>query len=240
MNIGDMPVITAVPEIDERNRQWLAAFRADPDKLISFYTAQALLFFGKEPYIPGSASILRFYEDLSGQLTITDYQVVYRVCLKENPDMVYEIGSFLTGSGDSYLFLTLWSRQQERWLRVIDVLSPKAVSVPEDPDIDTARALWIRYSNSHNALSLAEHLYQKDFVYYNRGLLYESYAALADIYSYMNEDDFQVTLSKDVLLMAQTDLAFEIGTWTTNSTGSYIIVWEKRDNRWGIRLDANW
>lgn len=44
----------------------------------------------------------------------------------------------------------------------------------------------------------------------------------------------------DISIMVQSDLAFEIGTYTAYGSGKYIVIWILQDSVWKILLDTNW
>jgi ketosteroid isomerase-like protein len=238
----DIPYIVnqPLPEIDKRNQAWIQAFHSRDGSLEGFYTDNALLFPAKDRYLQGAASVQDFYKNYGDSFRIKEFRVDYRVQLTENRGMVYETGSFVTDTEEMYQYLTVWTQDDNIWLHELDVISVRDISLTADPLIDTARNQWIELANANSAKKLAKELYNLDFVYYNRGRLYEGYENLADIYSYMDNENYKINLTKDICVMVQPDLAYEIGTWTSAGSGSYLIVWRYTENKWGIHLDTNW
>lgn len=229
-----------LPEIDEKNKEWLNAFLSPDSDLTSLYIENALLFPGKEGYLQGNIELEDYYREKAESFLITKYTVDFRIQLTENQDMVYEIGNFTTDIGDTYQYLTIWTKESEGWKRELDALSLKDVNITTDPLIDTARKNWVTLANAHSAITLVEELYSKNLFYYNRRNLYTDAQSLAQVYSYMNSEDFNIDLKPDVLYMLQTDLAYEIGTWSAGGTGKYIILWVLEEGVWKVRLDVNW
>lgn len=230
----------SLPEIDEKNKEWINAFETPDSDFASLYTEKALLFPGKEKFLQGSINLQKFYEKMAQSFHIVQFTVDFRVQLTENTDMVYEIGNFMTTLGDTYQYLTIWTKESQVWKRELDAISLKDVTVSVDPAIDLAREKWVALANAHSAITLAEQVYSPKMVYYNRGDIYIDAQSLAQVYSYMNSEDFSIDLKKDVLYMLQPDLAFDIGTWIAGATGKYIIIWTLEDGEWKIHLDVNW
>jgi ketosteroid isomerase-like protein len=225
-------------DIDLINKEWLVAVNKKED-IKKFYKENVVLYLNNE-FCQGDHTIEDFYcSHLNTHLT--KFHVEYRTLLPENEDMVYETGYFSTTSMETFQYLAIWSKTSGTWLRELEAVSIKKNNLEIGNGIADARNLWIEYANKNSAIALAQKTYTEDFLYFNRGNKYRGYDNLAEIYSYMNDKDFHVTLNQDINVMIQEDLSFEIGTWTSEGKGKYIIIWKKQENgEWKILLDSNW
>lgn len=227
-------------ELDMINKKWTHAICTREIDITNYYIESALLFYELNPYINGLTGIKKQYGASFVNSTIKEFYVDYRVQLIENPDIAYETGHFTLNNLVEYQYLFVWNRIDGKWFHEVDAYAKKSSHVEENLKINDARREWVKLANEHSALNLAKCLYNKDFVYYNRGMIYEGYENLANAYSYMDDIDFDINLEKNSLVMVKPDFAYEIGTWSNEASGSYIIIWQFRDKRWGIYLDSNW
>ncbi len=230
-----------VPEIDQQIKDWMNSLMDNIKDISINYTDNALLFSAADRYVQGKKNISAFYQNEFKDLTLSEYHSLYRVQLSENEDMAFEIGLLTTAQNVNYQYLILWSRNSGLWLRELEAVAKKAVTLDIDSGIDVARKHWVEFANQHSAITLAKGVYIENLFYYNRGILYQDYESLADIYSYMNDLAFDINLEKDYCVMVGEALAYEIGTWKTSDyKGNYIIVWKKTKGNWKIMLDCNW
>lgn len=228
-------------EIDKQNMNWMSSITGNEKEISSIYTENALLFSELDSYIRGITQITTFYQNKFKGLTLKEYTPLHRVQLSENKDMAFEIGLLTTAQNVSYQYLILWTKVNGSWLRDLEAVAEKTVDSDVDSGIDVARNRWVKLANQHSAADLIKNTYIENLFYYNRGILYEGYESLADVYSYMNDPAFDINLTRDYCVMVGQNLAYEIGVWKTSDyQGNYIIVWNKLEHEWKIMLDCNW
>ncbi len=230
-----------LPEIDMQTKDWMNFIMDNEKDINTIYTENALLFSESDSYAQGITNITTFYQNKFKGLTLKEYNTLYRVQLSENKDMVFEIGLLTTEQNAHYQYLILWTRTNGSWLRDLEAVAKKAVTLDVDSGIDVARKNWVKLANQHSAITLAKSSYIENLFYYNRGILYHGYESLVDVYSYMNDLAFDINLKEDYCVMVGEKLAYEIGTWISSDyKGNYIIAWKKLDGVWKIMLDCNW
>lgn len=231
----------SLSEIDKKNKDWMSSLTGKDNDISTIYTENAFLFSELDNYIQGITDITAFYQNKFKELTLKEYTSLYRVQLSENRDMVFEIGLLTTAQNVSYQYLILWTKTTGSWLRDLEAVAKKTVTLDVDSGIDVARNHWVEFANQHSATTLVKSAYVENLFYYNRGILYQGYESLADVYSYMNDLDFNINLKSDYCVMVGQKLAYEIGVWKSSDyEGNYIIVWTKLENEWRIMLDCNW
>ncbi len=228
-------------EIDRQTKEWIRSFMDNGKDISTNYTESALLFSESDDYLQGLTNITSYYQSKFKGLNLKEYKSLYRVQLSENKDMVFEIGLLTTEQEVSYQYLILWTRTNGSWLRDLEAVARKTDTLDVDSGIDDAREHWVKLANQHSAIALAKSAYLENLFYYNRGVLYQDYESLADVYSYMNDLTFDIDLEKDYCVMVSHNLAYEIGVWKSSDyEGHYIIIWRNLDNEWKIMLDCNW
>ncbi len=242
VNIEKPSRVTILPEIDKINEEWINQFNLRSSELENFYSEQALLLPEREKYIKGRQAVSTYHLNKKEKVVIEAIHPVYRMQLSENQSMVYEIGYFTTNDVLVYQYLVIWNNNEGAWVRELEAVAELSSAADGDSGIDKARDKWIELANKHSAMDLAEGIYAEDFIYYNRGEVYEDYKTLAAVYSYMNNASYSVDLKKAICIQVKSDLAYEIGTWhAPGMNGNYIIIWCKQQNgEWKIKLDSNW
>lgn len=234
-----VPNVT-LPELDQINQKWIQSFNLADDTMKAFYNQSPYLI-QKAHYLSEGPALFDFYKHKAELYKITEFNVVFRVQLSENPSMVYELGNFKTSQKETFQYLFIWSKTNDSWQHELDAIEKEDPDLVINPSIDIAREKWVTLANAKSSIDLARNLYSENFIYYNRGNLFTDYDSLSDAYAYMNDEQFQVDLSKNICIMVSPDYAFDIGTWESfGSTGHYIIIWELVDSEWKIRLDSNW
>ncbi len=228
-------------EINNQTNNWMNFLMDNGKDISTIYTERALLFSKSDSYIQGITNITTFYQNKFKGLILKEYNSLYRVQLSENKDMVFEIGLLTTVQNVNYQYLILFTRINGSWLRDLEAVAEKTVTLEVDSGIDVARKHWVELANQHSAITLAKSAYIEDLFYYNRGILYQGYESLVDVYSYMNDLTFNINLKEDYCVMVGETLAYEIGTWKSSDyKGNYIIIWKKSEDIWKIMLDCNW
>lgn len=109
-------------------------------------------------------------------------------------------------------------------------------------ELDSLRALFGSIiSETHDAHSLIHTLYSKNPFYYNKGRLLNSAEKIISEYSYMENEDFEIGLTKEKTYTVNSSCIFEIGRWTSGAyTGTYVLMWIKEDDTWKILFDSNY
>jgi hypothetical protein len=228
-------------EIDMQTNNWMSTLSANDIDVSTIYTENALLFSEMDNCIKGITNITIFYQNIFKGLTLNEYNSLYRVQLSENKHMVFEIGLLTTEQNVSYQYLILWTKIKGLWLRDLEAVAKKAIALDIGSGIDLARNLWVELANMHSAITLVKSTYIENFFYYNRGILYQGYENLADVYSYMNDLTFDIKLKSEYCVMVGQNLAYDIGVWNSSDyEGHYIIIWKRMGQEWKIMLDCNW
>ncbi|HPX25399.1 MAG TPA: hypothetical protein PLG87_01225 [Treponemataceae bacterium] len=109
-------------------------------------------------------------------------------------------------------------------------------------ELDSLRSLFGSIiSETHDVDRLIHTLYSKNPFYYNKGRLLNSQEKLISEYSYMEDKDFEIGLTKEKSYTANSSCIFEIGRWTSGAyTGTYVLMWIKEDAEWKILFDSNY
>ena len=83
-------------------------------------------------------------------------------------------------------------------------------------------------------------MYSENTLYYNHKPLVVGRELLIEEYSYMNRENYQLTLNPIVVDQVNDKLVFEIGQCKGSYGGKYIIIWRKEESgKWEVFIDSN-
>lgn len=152
----------------------------------------------------------------------------------------YEIAEISAENGIQYAVLTHRLKADKAQIEY------QVAALQEDSgdlcgELDSLRSLFGSIiSETHDAHSLIHSLYSKSPFYYNKGRLLNSAEKIISEYSYMENKDFEIGLTKERTYTANSSCIFEIGRWTSGAyTGTYVLMWIKEDGTWKIVFDSN-
>jgi len=106
-------------------------------------------------------------------------------------------------------------------------------------EINERRAAWMKTCNNHNVTELINEFYSITPFYYNHKPLVSNPAALIQEYSYMANENYQLTLTTLFKEPVNSSTVYEIGQCSGSYNGKYILVWVKEDGEWKIKFDSN-
>jgi ketosteroid isomerase-like protein len=202
------------------------------------YTPNAVKIFEDGNYITGADSILAWWAGQTNK--IRDYEILETIPSHQPDRIRYELSTIDMTDGRRFHQLIIWNVEEKIPRRELEMVSEARATDPYTSALDTRRADWMRLCNAHNAKQLVEALYTENALYYNHKPLIQGQEAIAADYTYMNNPDYQLTLTPIRVLPVSTDLAFEIGQCSGSYGGNYVLVWQKgKDSIWRILLDSN-
>lgn len=221
------------------NQQWKDFVNTNADSIKSIYIPDAIRINEKGEVLEGRDAIQDFYQ--SKKWEIKQIESIEEVLANQEKGYTYEIGSFINGDGQSYRHLLIWKKEGaklKRELEFIALARPLATDIEDE--IEARRKEWMQFCNAHQAEKLANEVYSPEALYYNHKPLIRGRAALSKEYAYMNNPDYQLSLSPLHLETVSPDLALEMGQCAGSYGGKYILVWQKDEaGKWYVSFDSN-
>lgn len=211
---------------------WAKLINEHPDSLGQLYLPEAIKIEPSGKVLKETATIvssLRRFEGIASVGTIEE--------VIANDDFMYEIGAFKTTQNETYKHLLIRDRKSNK--RLLELIA--ASNTVSDPltAIDQRRDEWVRLCNLHRVDSLINQLYMPDAIYYNHQPVIIGREKIAETYSYMRRDTYNLKLTPLVVEPVHERLVFEIGQCSGSYNGKYVIVWKATAEGWQIFLDSN-
>jgi hypothetical protein len=227
--------------LDLLKKEWQTAFNQNNlTDAESQYLDKGGIFTQKNIYIKGKGMTTALKRLQKKAAPILHQQ---RLFLQENSKnkRYFELLSHQTTSGKYYYSIIAWRNINGKWQRELEVLDEKTTKNANDypKGIDEARQKWIDYSNAHQPKQLVKNVYTKDAIYFNGGKVTKGTSAIAERYSYMKNDKWQIDLTAKCVTMVQPNLAYEIGEYKSTGIGHYILIWKKVGKKWQAVFDFN-
>jgi len=125
---------------------------------------------------------------------------------------------------------------------LLEYIGKKGQTKKESLDkIEQTRNAWVETCNNHQVNELIENFYTAPPNYYNHKPMVTDQDSLFEVYRYMENEDYNLSLRPLHLEQVNENLVFEIGQCVGSYKGKYVLVWQKQpDGEWKIHLDSNY
>lgn len=220
------------------NEQWRQKINSGAQDLGKLYTENAVKVHLDGKLLEGQDKIQEYYNAHPHQIkSISSIKSITAVL---DSTIVYEIGRFTTSDQKEFSHLILWREENGMLLRELELVASIEKIEDLEAKMDKQRADWMTLCNAHNAKDLVTKLYTENALYYNHRPMIIGQEAIIGEYGYMNNPDYQLTLSPMVFESVNESLAFEIGQCSGSYPGNYVLVWQKNiSGEWRIFFDSN-
>jgi hypothetical protein len=216
-------------------KNWLTAYNAQAD-LSSFYSTLSGLFV-EDSITTDPKLIAQRFKDLRQKWgTFSNYKTdeVFQI-QKRNK---IEVGTYTTADGQQYRTLIAWSIK-DYWKKEFEVIYPVASDYQiSETLIKQLTKDWESRSNAHRPDLIVDELYVDRGYYFNRGDVYRG-SDVAKVYAYMENSDWEIELSSMSAIPCAPYTILNVGTYTSNGKGLYILLWKKELSDWKLLLDFN-
>jgi len=141
----------------------------------------------------------------------------------------------------NYNILRAWRQVKgEEKIELEILLTREAFEDTAYQEIDTKRELWQKLSNKHKPETLVNRTYAPESYYVNGGRVVQGWGPIVESYAYMNQPNWKISLTPKKVVQVDEATILEIGTYTSNGQGNYVLLWKKfPDLGWRIMLDFN-
>ncbi|MEZ4796132.1 MAG: hypothetical protein R2785_03080 [Flavobacteriaceae bacterium] len=219
------------------NQKWMQAINdKDIELLSTLYTENAMVLSGNGVDLANRNEILELVPKVD--FVVKSVSTAKRI--KANDHYDYEIGSFINKDDVLAKHLIIWNTSNNQDLRELEFIVETDKSKVNLDEIDKQRANWMAFCNTHDAKSLIENVYFENTMYYNRGRMLIGRNDLIKEYSYMNNEQYQLTLNPIVVEPVSETIVYEIGQCEGSYNGKYILVWQKNaQGIWQVLFDSN-
>ena len=229
--------VTKINKTVTPNDLWSCYVNTDANALKSLYVENAVKVDHTGITINGSQNIVDHYS--SATLKIDTIYPIFQIKANKKNTYNYEIGAFKTGDGKRYKHFVIWNNEEPN-KREFEFIAISNKLTPIDLQINDRRAKWMTLCNQHDALKLVKELYTSNAVYYNHKPVVIGTEAIAKDYSYMNNQNYSLSLEPIKLEMVSENLAYEIGQCKGSYNGKYVLIWQKNTaGVWNILVDSN-
>ena len=213
---------------------WIKALSEGGD-LNAFYNDQSGILLNREVYLGASEigqQLQAYWED--DPLVRFEHQYVRQL----RDQQKFESGIYETKSGKLFQTIIGW-QWKETWTKTFEVIHPLAPDLNNDENIvDKGREKWVMHSNEHRPDLIAQQVFSASGKYFNRGKVYPQ-SEIAGAYSYMNNENYVITLEPQMVKRVDERTVFEIGIFKVGGQGLYTLIWIKENNEWKLLLDFN-
>ena len=223
------------PELDK----WAFYHNSNFDSLQFLYAENAVKILKTGDVVEGRKQISEHHRlSSSGKLLSTKSDSL--ILANTVKVIEYEIFENRYENGQRHKNLVIWQTIDGERQRVFEFTAMKEDSIPSPLEIDERRKLWIDLCNRHDAEKLIHELYSKNTRYFNHKPVIKGRASLVDEYSYMNNENYELSLQPSIVDVVNENIIFEIGQCSGSYKGKYILIWKKDpDGIWRIFIDSN-
>ena len=174
-------------------------------------------------------------------LNLIQFNILANVVARTQRGIEYDINLLKDSNGGRYKEIVIKEKIDDSQLRVFEFM---AAHIPRHEvnldEITKRRNQWIELCNQHNAANLINELYSPNTLYFNHKPPVIGREALIPVYSYMNNENYNLTLHPEVVEVVNENLVYEIGQCVGSYGGKYLLIWEKdSDGKWYIYVDSN-
>jgi ketosteroid isomerase-like protein len=219
------------------NQKWMQAINnKNLELLSSLYTENAMVLSANGVDLENRSEILELVPKVD--FVVKSVSTTKRIQANDSYD--YEIGSFVNKDDGLAKHLIIWNTSNNEDKRELEFIIETDQSKVNLMEIDKQRANWIAFCNAHDAKSLIENVYSENTMYYNRGRLLIGRDDLVKEYEYMNNEQYQLTLSPILVEPVSETIVYEFGQCKGSYSGKYILVWQKNsEGIWQVLFDSN-
>ena len=220
------------------NQKWLNHFNSDKDSLAKLYFEKAIKINPAGEILNGKDAIINDWKKADWEIkNITELK---KVSTHKNTHYEYEIGEFKNSKDETFRHLLIWNTKEKTKTRELEFIAKVGNFSSNKNKIDQRRKEWMLICNSNNAKKLVHELYAENAVYYNHKPVVIGRDAITKEYSYMNNPQYNLTLTPIHLEEVTNNLAYEIGQCSGGYGGKYMIVWQKDETgKWYVLMDSN-
>ena len=228
-------------EVSSHLEDWMKAINShDANALQHSYDTNAVKIISADNIINGASNIAAHYG--KHKQKITTIKSLFRVEANKRRGITYEMVKFTTDNQKEYLHIVIWKTKDGNVVREFEFteIHKTSDSKAATTEITQRRKLWMELCNAHNAENLVKQLYSPNTMYYNHKPIVQGTENLIKEYGYMNNNKYSLKLEPKKLIIANSDVAFEIGQCSGSYGGKYILIWKKQaDGNWDIYIDSN-
>lgn len=236
-NNNNAEIIVNLNDSITANYKWMQAINnKNIDLLSTLYTENAMVLSANGVDLSNRAEILELVPKVD--FIVKSVSTTKRI--KANDSYDYEIGSFVNKDDVLAKHLIIWNTSNNEDKRELEFIMETDDSNVDLKEIDKQRSNWMTLCNAHNAKSLIENVYSENTMYYNRGRMLIGRNDLIKEYSYMNNEQYQLTLNPILVEPVSGTIVYEFGQCEGSYNGKYIIVWQKNTQGiWQVLFDSN-
>ena len=222
---------------------WKNARNAKDSSLLELYTQDAIKIDSNDSIWTGPAEIFGHYRSQSEiSFVLTAHSIdanIYR-------GISYEINLYKPKDAPVIAQLVIYETRDNQKIRAFEyeatrpILNPEGIPEEISKQLKDRRDQWMAYCNAHQVEDLVNDLYSEHTMYFNHRPLVKGRTALIKEYSYMNSEQYELTLVPKYQAFVNDSTVFEIGQCKGSYNGKYILIWKKEDDgQWRIFVDSN-
>jgi len=228
------------PGLTDQNSEWVKMVNSR-SPLDAYYHSSAVMLFENEWYLTQEEIVNKLH----------DFEIKRRGVLRiheHSRSQIFEVGEY-TLSDDSVLtYLTAYSKQDDMWLRQLEVLYQKADRALDrqasDDMMNGIEQKWEELIISKDAKQLVDTLFWEDARYVNlvNGDYTDNYEELLNVYRFIERPDISFSVKILDHYVVRDDVVFIIGQYQTGpQQGYYTLIHTKNEhNVWKNTLDTNY
>ena len=238
-NQSQVPEVTKSGNVTSvENIKWMDLINLKSDSIQSLYVENAFKVLANGKILEGNQQIKNHL--LQNAIAVQSIQSDTIIVAHKKRGLEYEIGEFMDNRNQKYKYLIIWETKDLNRQRVFEFVEEIELTDAIPPEIESRRNLWMQLCNNHNAAELINEMYSKNTLYFNHKPMVKGRDSLIPEYEYMNNKDYELSLSPEVVKAVNNDFVFEIGQCKGSYLGKYILIWRKTEmGKWEIFIDSN-
>lgn len=228
------------PGLTDQNSEWVKMINSR-SPLDAYYHPSAVMLFENEWYLT--------QEEMANKLH--NFKIKRRVVLgihEHSSFQMFEVGEYTMSDDSVWVYLTAYSKQDNIWLRRLEVLYQKADGSLDrqvsDDMMNDLEQKWEEAIKIKDAKQLVNTLFWEDARYVNlvSGDHTDTYEELFDTYRFIEWQDISFSVKVVDHYVVRDDVIFVIGQYQTGpQQGYYTLIHTKNEhNVWKNTLDTNY